>query len=190
MELEDRVMAEEAATWWWVFLATGIVWLMLGFVVLRLDLASITAVGFLIGGLFVIGALNEAMVASASHGGWKLLHWAMAVLFVFGAAWAFVNPGESVFALASILGFLLLFQGTLSIMTAVASKDANPLWGLGLAVGILELVLAFWVSQRFIPARVTLILIWVGIMAIFRGVEHIALAFGVRTVGKELASEA
>jgi uncharacterized membrane protein HdeD (DUF308 family) len=183
MELEDDVLAEEARSWWWVFLVLGILWLMLGFVVLRLDTSSITTVGFLIGVLFVAGALNEVMLANASVGGWKILHWIMAVLFVFGAAWAFTTPGEPVFALASVLGFILLFQGTLTIMGALAGRQANPVWGLGLAVGILEILLAFWVSQRYIPARVALILVWVGIMAIFRGVEHIALAFAVRRAG-------
>jgi uncharacterized membrane protein HdeD (DUF308 family) len=188
MELEDKVMAEEAGKWWWVFLLTGIVWLMLAFVVLRMDVTSIATVGFLMGGLFVIAAVNEAMLASASSGGWKVLHWAMAVLFVFGSGWAFLSPGEATFALASVLGFILLFQGTFTIMVSVSTKDVNPLWGLGLAAGILELLLAFWVSQRFIPARVALILIWVGFMCLFRGIEHIVLAFTVRKAGKEIAA--
>jgi uncharacterized membrane protein HdeD (DUF308 family) len=188
MELEERVFGEEAAKWWWVFLVLGVIWLMIGFVVLRLEVESVKTVGFLIGAMFVIGALNEGVMASASNGGWKFLHWAMAVLFVFGAGWAFVNPGESVFALASILGFILFFMGTLSIMTSIASRPENPLWGLGLAVGIMELLLAFWASQRYIVARVTLILVWVGIMAIFRGVEHLVLAFAVRRVGRELTA--
>jgi uncharacterized membrane protein HdeD (DUF308 family) len=188
MDLEDKVMAEEAGKWWWVFILTGIVWLMIGFVVLRLDVSSIATVGFLLGAMFVLATVNEAMLASASNGGWKFAHWAMAVLFVFGAVWAFLNPAESVFTLASILGFLLFFMGTMGILTSVASRGENPLWGLGLAVGILELVLAFWVSQRYMPARVTLILVWVGIMAIFRGVEHLVLAFAVRRAGKELSA--
>ena len=190
MELDDKVMAEEAASSWWIYLLIGIAWLMIGFVVLRLDVSSVATVGFLLGAMFVMAALNEAMIASDSSGGWKFVHYTMAVLFVLGAAWAFVNPGESVFALASILGFILLFMGTLSIMTAVASKAWNPLWGLGLTAGVLEIFLAIWVSQRFIPARVTLILVWVGLMGIFRGIEHIVLAFSVRRVGREVAAVA
>ena len=27
MDLDERVMADEIGTWWWVFLLTGIVWL-------------------------------------------------------------------------------------------------------------------------------------------------------------------
>jgi uncharacterized membrane protein HdeD (DUF308 family) len=188
MQLEERTMGEEAAKWWWVFLVTGIVWLMIGFVVFRFDTTSLATVGFLIGGLFVIGAVNEAMEASAAHGGWKFLHYALAVIFVFGAAWSFLNPLDSFFALASVLGFVLLFMGTFEIMRSVASREENPLWGLGLAVGILEILLAIWVSQRYFPARAELILIWVGFMAMFRGVGQIVLAFGVRRVGKDMAA--
>jgi formate/nitrite transporter FocA (FNT family) len=54
----------------------------------------------------------------------------------------------------------------------------------------LELLLAFWVSQRFIPARISLILIWVGIWSLFRGFEHIVAAFAVRSAGKEMAAAA
>jgi uncharacterized membrane protein HdeD (DUF308 family) len=190
MDLDERVMGEEAAKWWWVFLATGIVWLLIGLVVLRFDTTSITTVGFLIGGLFVVGALNEAMEASAANGGWKFLHYTLAVIFVFGAVWSFINPLESFYSLASILGFVLLFMGTFEIMRSVASRAENPMWGLGLAVGILEILLAIWVSQRFFPARAELMLFWVGFMSIFRGFGQIVLAFGVRKVGKELATAA
>jgi uncharacterized membrane protein HdeD (DUF308 family) len=81
-------------------------------------------------------------------------------------------------------------MGTFEIMRSVASRGENPLWGLGLAVGILEILLAIWVSQRYFPARAELILIWVGFMSIFRGISHIAIAFMVKKAGKELAAAA
>jgi uncharacterized membrane protein HdeD (DUF308 family) len=188
MELDDDVMSAEAAGWWWVYLLTGIAWMMIGFVVLRLDITSIATFGFLIGGLFVMGAVNEAMLGTSSNGGWKFVHYALAVIFIFGAGWAFINPGESVFTLASILGFVLFFQGTVTIMVSLGSRGVNPLWGLGLAAGILELLLAFWVSQRYYPARLYVILVWVGFMSLFRGIEHIVLAFSVKKLSKEMAA--
>jgi len=188
MELEEQMMAEDAGKWWWVFLATGIIWLLIGIVVLRLNMTSVATVGYLIGAMFVLGALSELMIASASTSGWKFLHYAMTAIFIFGALWSFVNPQKSFFALASILGFVLLFVGTLEIVASIASRETNPMWGLGLAVGILELLLAIWVSQQYYPARAALILIWVGFMAIFRGVSHVALAFAVRRTGKELSA--
>ncbi len=188
MELEDRVIADEARQWWWVFLVIGIIWLLIGFTVLRLDLRSVATVGFLIGGMFLVSTMNEAMLASTAHGTWKYLHYAMAVIFLLGAVWSFINPAESFFALASVLGFVLVFMGTLEIMQAVASRGDNPMWGLGLAVGILMILLAVWVSQRYFPARAELLLVWVGFMSIFRGVGHLSLAFAVRRMGGAVAT--
>ena len=186
MDLDEKVMAEEASRYWWVFLVTGIVWLMIGFVVLRLDFSSVATIGFLIGGMLVVATVDEAMMASASNGGWKFLHYALAVIFLFGAVWSFINPAESFFALASVLGFILLFMGTLEIMSAVASKDVNSLWGLQLVIGILMILLAIWVSQQFIPVRASLLLVWVGFLCIFRGVGHIVSGFAVRKVSREM----
>jgi uncharacterized membrane protein HdeD (DUF308 family) len=186
MDLEERVMAEDIGGWWWVFLITGIVWLMIGFVVLRLDLSSVATVSFLIGAMFVIATVNELMMASASNAGWKFLHWGMCVLFIVGAIVSFAHPYDTFFALASILGLLLFFMGAFEIVRSIATRDVNPVWGLGLAVGILEVLLAIWVSQVYFPARAALLLFWVGFMAIFRGISQIVVAFGVRRVGRQL----
>jgi uncharacterized membrane protein HdeD (DUF308 family) len=62
------------------------------------------------------------------------------------------------------------------------------MWWLGLVVGILEVLLAFWASQQFFPARAALILVWVGFMALFRGITEIVLAFEVRRLQKDVAT--
>ena len=40
--------------------------------------------------------------------------------------------------------------------------------------------LGFWAAQQFYPARAELILLWVGFMALFRGIGQLVLAFHVR----------
>jgi uncharacterized membrane protein HdeD (DUF308 family) len=190
MQLHEEMIADEARRWWWVFLLIGVVWLWIGLVVLRLDISSIATVGFLIGGMFVAAALNELMEASAARDGWKLLHYLLGAVFIFGALWAFVRPIESVFALASVLGFILLLMGTFEIVRAASIKGVYDLWWLGLVVGILQILLAIWVSQRFYPARIELILLWVGFMSIFRGIGQLMVAFAIRRVGRELAPAA
>jgi uncharacterized membrane protein HdeD (DUF308 family) len=71
-------------------------------------------------------------------------------------------------------------MGTLEIIQSTMTRALNPLWGLGLTAGILELLLGFWASQQYYPARAALILVWVGFFALFRGIGQIVLAFGVR----------
>jgi len=185
---EERTGIERrtrAALWrlagpWWLFLLTGIAWLIISVMVLRFTPASITTVGVLLGVLFLLAAVNEFMIAAVRHR-WRWAHILLGVLFVAGAIWAFARPFNAFWSLASVLGLLLIFKGTLDIITAVETKDINPSWWLGLVAGILELVLGFWASQQAFPARGTLLLLWVGFFALFRGISEIVIAFEVRS---------
>jgi len=107
------------------------------------------------------------------------------VIFVLAALWAFIQPEEAFWALASVLGFLLLLLGVFEIIVAVSTKDVNPLWWLGLIAGILFLILAFWASQQLVTAKADLLIFYVGIMAMFRGISQIVFAFGVKSLGRD-----
>jgi uncharacterized membrane protein HdeD (DUF308 family) len=168
---------------WVLFLITGLIWTWASLVILRFNTQSITTVGVIVGIYFLMATVNEFVIAAVVEG-WKWLHWLMAVLFGLGALWAFFEPKEAFWALASVIGFILVFKGMLDIITATATKGVNPLWGVGLTAGILELLLGFWASQRFYPARAELVLLWVGFAALFRGIAEITLAFHVRQLSK------
>ncbi|TMK68193.1 MAG: hypothetical protein E6G52_00605 [Actinobacteria bacterium] len=170
---------------WWLFLITGIAWLIIALIVLRFDVTSITTVGVLLGIVFIVAGLNEFMVAVVRRA-WKWAHTALGVLFLIGAILAFAHPRHAFWTLASVLGILLVLKGSLDIIASTATKDLNELWGLGLVVGILEVLLGFWASQQFFPARAALILIWVGFAALFRGIMEIVLAFHIRNLHKAL----
>jgi uncharacterized membrane protein HdeD (DUF308 family) len=79
-----------------------------------------------------------------------------------------------------VLGLLLIFRGTLDIITAVVTKDINSVWWLGLVAAILEIFLGFWASQQFLAVRGAL-LVWVGLFALFRGISEIVIAFELRS---------
>jgi uncharacterized membrane protein HdeD (DUF308 family) len=182
---EQRIRGTRAALWrlagpWWLFLLTGIAWLIISWVVLRFTPASITTVGVLLGVVFLLAAVNEFMIASVGLG-WRWAHILLGVLFVAGAIWAFARPFNAFWSLASVLGLLLIFKGTLDLITAVMTRDVNSAWWLGMLAGILELVLGFWASQQRFPARGALLLLWVGFFALFRGISEIVIAFEVRS---------
>jgi hypothetical protein len=176
------VAREEASDLWWLFLVTGIIWLWASIVVLRFDDRSITAVGVIIGVVFLGAAANEVMIAGFAFA-WRWAHWVLAAVFLLGALWAFIRPEDAFWALASVLGFVLVIKGTADIAEAVVTKPVNDLWWVTLVVGILEVLLAFWVSQQFYPARADLLILWVGFAALFRGITEIALAFRRRKAG-------
>src|SRR5215471_12983253 len=173
-----------AALWrlagpWWIFLLTGIAWLIISWVVLRFTPASVATVGVLLGVLFLFGMLDEFLISSV-RARWRWLHVVMAVIFAFGAGWSFAQPYGAFWTLASILGLLLIFRGTLDIVTAADARQVNSTWWLGMITGILEILLGFWAAQQYLPVRGTLLLIWVGLFAVFRGISEIVTAFELR----------
>jgi uncharacterized membrane protein HdeD (DUF308 family) len=185
-----RAMLERgAARWWWVLLVAGLVWFVIGWLVLRANYTSLATVGVLVGIVFVIAAISEGGLAAVVTGGWKVWHIALAVLFALGAIWAFVRPVNTFFALASMLGLLLFLQGFFYVAEAFALRDASPYWWLQLTSGGLIVLLALWISTSdrvwTLAARSAFILLWVGFMAVFRGVRDIALAFELRRVGQQ-----
>jgi uncharacterized membrane protein HdeD (DUF308 family) len=91
-----------------------------------------------------------------------LPHSRLALVFVLGALWAFIRPEDAFWVLASVLGFVLVIKGTADIGEAVATKLVWDLWWVLLVVGIVEVLLAFWVSQQFYPARASLLILWIG----------------------------
>ena len=182
---DARIREARAGLWrlagpWWLMLVTGIAWLIISVMVLRFTPASINTVGILLGVLFLLAGFNEFMTGSIAHS-WRWAHVLLGVFFIIGAIWAFARPFNAFWSLASVLGLLLIFKGTLDLIAAVVTRDVNPSWWLGLVTGILELILGFWASQQAFPERGALLLLWVGFFALFRGISEIVVSFELRS---------
>ena len=178
--------ARDLSRSWWLFLVTGIAWFLIAVIVLRFNITSVTTVGILLGVLFLMAGFNEFLVGAVRRN-WSWAHYLLGVLFIAGGIWCFISPFNAFWALASVLGFLLILKGSMDLVLAVMTREVNPMWWLGLTAGILEILLGFWASQQLFPARAALILIWVGFMALFRGLSEIILAFQLHHAGRELA---
>jgi uncharacterized membrane protein HdeD (DUF308 family) len=170
--------------WWW-FLVTGITWLTVSLILFRFDASSIATVGILLGLLLITAGASE-LVVSATGGGLRWFH-ILGVLLVVGGIWCLVRAIGGAVELASILGFLLLFKGSLYLIGSIMSREVVELWWLGAIIGSLEILLAFWISQSFIQTRVTLLVLWAGFMAIFRGFTDIVLALELRATGRAVS---
>jgi uncharacterized membrane protein HdeD (DUF308 family) len=190
METAPPNMVRAASRYWWILLVTGVAWLIIAWLVLRLNQTSITTVGVLLGIVLIAAGVNEAAVGVLVPGGWKVWHIIMAVIFLLGGLWALVRPVNTFFALASVLGLVLILYGSFEIARAIASRAINPYWWTGLITGILLILLAFWVSGSdrvyALRQRAYLILFWVGFMALFKGITQIMMAFGIRRAGQEI----
>jgi len=182
----------ERSRYWWVALLVGIAWLVIAWIVLRADITSLTTVGLLLRALFIAAGVSEVAAGSVMGGGWTVLHYIIAGIFLLGGLWAFIRPVNTFFALVSVLGLVLLLQGAFEIVRGLSSRGENPWWWLGLVSGILLILLAFWVSGSDrvfnLQARTYLVLFWVGLMALIRGITTIVLAFTIRHAGRAVAA--
>ena len=103
------------------------------------------------------------------------------ILFLGGAIWAFVHPFGAFWSLASVIGLLLILEGGFVLITSIDSRVINSAWWLGMFAGILMLFVGFWASLQALPARAVLLIIWVGLLALFRGITEIVLAFELKS---------
>jgi uncharacterized membrane protein HdeD (DUF308 family) len=190
MTAETAIRAGVKATsrWWWMYLVSGIIWLIISLVVLRFTTSSITTIGILIGVVFTVATIEEFFIASLSSPGWMVVHIILGVLFMFGAIWGYANPKDAFWALASMVGFLLVVYGTIEIAESVIKRALNPLWWLGLTAGILLILLGFWAGQQLLTVKAELLIFYVGLAAMFRGFAQIVAAFQVHDIGED-ASE-
>jgi len=167
---------------WWIFLLSGFAWLIISAIVLRFDIHAAATIGLLLGALFLFSGIEEFVLASLKGGGWAVLRVLLGVLFIGGAVWSFVTPYGAFWALAAGFGLLLVLYGGFEIAFSAMSQPINPVWWLGLITGILMIALGFWASQQYIAARAALLILWVGIYAVVRGICDLVLAFEVRSV--------
>jgi uncharacterized membrane protein HdeD (DUF308 family) len=187
------VLRREAGRWWWAPVLAGVAWFIIAWAVLRADVTSLATVGVLVGGMFLIAAVNEAALGGFLAGGWRFAHYLLAGVFVAGAAWAFVRPVDTFFALASALGLILFLQGAMYIVLGIGLRDQSPYWALQVISGVLITALAIWVSVSDqvwnLEARSAFILLWVGFMAVCRGVSDMVIGFTMLGASKHGSRE-
>ena len=169
---------------WWLWLVAGIAWVAIALIILQFDDASITTVGVLIGVMFILSAFQQFTFGALTHGWLQLVMWLFAVLFLIAGVIALISPENTFAAIADILGFLFLLVGTFWIIQALATRELNELWWLGLTSGILMVIMAFWTGGQFFIDKAYVLLVFAGIWAMFHGVNDIFRAFQLRALGK------
>jgi uncharacterized membrane protein HdeD (DUF308 family) len=168
---------------WWTYLITGTAWFIIAWIVLRFDLRSVAAVSVLAGIVILTAGLAEIFNAFIAPV-WRWLHGILGAVFVITGLIAFFRPGGTFAMLAAFVGWYLLFKGLLDIVLAFATKDSNDAWWLGLIIGIVEVGLGFWAAGSF-GRSAALLVVFVGAIALTRGITDIVLAFGLRRLTRE-----
>jgi len=173
---EGRKDLGAAASAWWLYLITGGAWLLFSVIVFRFDYRSVSAIAILFGLTMLGAAVNELLSLAGSTRGWRIAHVLLALVFVVIGIVAFVHPGNTFKALAAVISFYFIFKGEFDIAMGFAFPEHR--W-LRLLAGIAELLLGLWAAAYW-GRSATLLLAWIGVLALIRGVTEIAFAFSLR----------
>ena len=168
---------------WWMFLVAGIIWLLLGFVILSTRPSSISVTVILIALAFFIGGLHDVRAGLRDH----------RRVAVDGhhrrrdrdrrrasPRWCGRSPRSWCSACSS--------RGTCCSAASSTSRSRSSNthvrgWWLGLIAGIVAIGLGAWAIGN--PERSTLLLITIiGIWTIFKGVFDLVAAFHYRDMKK------
>ena len=170
---------------WVVNLLVGILFVILGFVVLSYETASLTVVSVLVGVSFLLQGLGWLAVGAVV----REFRWVWILSGVIGivaAIISFAYPDETLRVLSLLIGWFLLVAGVLDVVSSLANRAAD-LWWLTLVSGIVMFGLGAWAVRE--PDRsVILLLTIVGVYCLIRGVTELFWAFRLRGLGKELAT--
>jgi len=163
--------------WWWVLLVTGILWILIGLFVLQAHYESAVAIGYLVGFWLFFAGVAEFIEAAAVDA-WRWVHIVFGVLFVIGGVAALTSPFQTFTVLAALIGFFLVIKGTFDLLMALAMRHQVDLWWMSLTAGIIEIALGIW-AMGYPGRSAALLIIWIGIGAMIRGVAEIVTAFHV-----------
>jgi uncharacterized membrane protein HdeD (DUF308 family) len=178
---EVHEAGRDLGRYWWVWLVTGIAWVIASLVVLQFDAASITTVGVIVGVMFAVAAAQQLVLAAFADS----LRWLWALfgaLFAAAAVICFVSPENTFVAMADILGFLFLSVGVWWTIRAFMLKAVESTWWMELVAGVLMLVMAFWASGQFFVEKAYTLLVFAGIWALLHGITDIVGAFRLRSL--------
>lgn len=182
---EGAEQARQVSKLWWLFLVTGVIWVVISFVVLSFDPTSAALIGLMMGVVLVVAGINE-FVAAAVVDGWKWAHALLGVLFLVTGVMAMLEPFQTFGVLALLIGWFLLFKGTFTVVLSIAARRELHLWGLLLAAGIAEIMIGLWALGY--PGRSAwLLVLWVGIGAMLRGITEIVTGFQLHGAHRRLA---
>jgi uncharacterized membrane protein HdeD (DUF308 family) len=182
--IDEDEIARGYAKNWWLFLVSGILWLLLGFVVLSLRPASISVLVILVAVAFWLGAMTLFMLAGVVSGGWRALVIVGGIVAVGAGIAAIVWPGPTLVVISIFIAWYLLIRGVFDVTMSLMHTHVRG-WWMMLIAGIIGIALGAWAIGN--PERSVLLFVTiVGVWTIFKGATDLVAAFTYRSMKKEL----
>jgi uncharacterized membrane protein HdeD (DUF308 family) len=178
----QRSVANALHQHWKLYLAEGIVLLVLGALAILVPPVATLAVTIVLGWLFLIsgvmGLATSFWMRHAPGFWWSLLSAALGI--VVGAV-LLAQPVNGAFSLTLVLVAFFAIEGVVSIMFALDHKrELSGRWGWMLLSGIVDLVLSVMIFAGLPATAAWAIGLLVGINMLFGGSALIAMALHAR----------
>jgi uncharacterized membrane protein HdeD (DUF308 family) len=169
---------------WRLFLAEGIILLILGILAIVVPPIATIAVEVLIGWLLlmsgIVGLISTFRTRGAPGFGWSLLS---AVIGTVAGIVLLAWPLSGALSLTLILTVFLVLEGVVSILYALEHKrELSGRWGMMLLSGVVDLVLAGIIFAGLPGTAAWAIGLLVGINLVFGGSALIAMALHARNI--------
>jgi len=174
---------ERVTSVWWLFLVTGSLWMLVSLLVLRFNYTSVSAISILFGCVALATGVNQFFHVGSATTGWKIVHILLGLALIVIGIVAFVHPGDTFEALAAVMSFYFVLKGTFDIVVSLLMRHDAELWWITLIVGTIELLLGLWAAGYW-GRKAILLVAWVGVICLARGITEIVFAFRLRSLGR------
>jgi uncharacterized membrane protein HdeD (DUF308 family) len=176
-----RAQVEQVSKGWWALLISGVISVVAGGIII-VNNWTVGDLAVFIGVLLIVRGVSTSfsVPVDGSVRTWSLVGGLIEV--AVGIA-VFAWPGQTLLVIAFFIGWLLLFRGVTAISGSIAARRVMPYWGWILAVGIVEVLVSFYLLSRPGLTLVAAVLA-IGLVALFYGVAEIALSFEVKNLPK------
>ena len=188
----QRAVKDTVRLYWRLFLAQGVIMLILGVLAIIWPQISTIAVDLYVGWLFLLsgifGILMMFLARDVQAFLWMLLTAALSLFVGIMLVW---HPAEGAISLTMVLTAFFIVEGIVQIVASLSYRDVFPdQWGWMLASGIADLILAGIIIAGWPGTAAWALGLVVGVNLLTSGVAITMVALAGREVAKRLASAA
>lgn len=181
MENNVSLASKKINNFWWLTLLTGIIYMIVGFLLLKNPLDSFYTLCMIAGIPLIIGGLIETYLTISNRKKLAYNWLAFSGLIDLGIGLILVlNPKVILTLVTLLISLLLIYQGIVLIRKSVKQKSTNPQawkWTLGFGIVLIILTAILMAKPEIVGAALS---IWLGITFLVFGVYRIILFFKFR----------
>jgi uncharacterized membrane protein HdeD (DUF308 family) len=170
--------------YWWISLLMGILFLVIGIIIIKKPIDSFYAMSFILGLPLVVSGGIEIVITFQNRKNlpqWSLFFMSGIVDFLIGL-FLMTNPDIILFIITFLIGVLLLIRAIASVRKAIVQKEqSNKNWIYSLLLGILLLGFTIYlvINPKLLGAAIAF---WIALALIIFGLVRVYHSYRLRSL--------